>query len=129
MFTIRMGVPEMLALWNGLRERTADGTASANDVKLYKKLGQALYHLSRDPRYPGLCSHEIGALSARYGMKVWESYLENGRPAAGRIFWVYGPDRGDITVIGLEPHPNDKADAYRKITLSATGESPARERT
>ena len=52
-------------------------------------------------------------------MKVWQSYLENNTPAAGRIFWVYGPDRGDITVIGLEPHPNDKSNAYEKITLSS----------
>jgi len=49
----------------------------------------------------------------------WESYLENNKPAAGRIFWVYGLDQGDVTVIGLEPHPNDKKDAYNKITLSA----------
>ena len=54
-------------------------------------------------------------------MKVWESYLENDTPGAGRLFWVYGPDKGDITVIGLEPHPNDKSNAYRKITLSSTG--------
>ena len=57
----------------------------------------------------------------RYGMKVWESYLENNTPGVGRIFWVYGPRQGDITLIGLEPHPNDKSNAYRKITLSSMG--------
>jgi len=40
---------------------------------------------------------------------------------AGRIFWCYGPDKGDITIIGLEPHPEDKSIGYRKITLSAMG--------
>ena len=54
-------------------------------------------------------------------MKVWESYLENNTPAAGRIFWAYGPEQGDITVIGLEPHPNDKANAHKKITLAQMG--------
>ena len=44
--------------------------------------------------------------------------MENNKPAAERIFWVYEPGREDITVIGLEPHPNDKKDAYNKITLS-----------
>ena len=39
------------------------------------------------------------------------SYLENHKPVAGRIFWVYGPDKNDITIIGIEPHPNDKKDA------------------
>ena len=52
-------------------------------------------------------------------MKVWQSYLENNTPKAGRIYWVYGPDKGDITIIGLEPHPEDKSNAYQKITLSS----------
>ena len=25
-----------------------------------------------------------------------------------RMYWVYGPDQKDITIIGLEPHPEDK---------------------
>ena len=24
------------------------------------------------------------------------------------MFWVYGPNKQEITVIGLEPHPEDK---------------------
>ena len=55
-------------------------------------------------------------------MKVWESYLENKTPAAGRMFWVYGPNQADITMLGLDPHPNDKAGAYRKITFSQMGQ-------
>ena len=32
---------------------------------------------------------------------------------------VYGPDRQDITIIGLEPHPEDKKNgAYDKVSLS-----------
>jgi len=52
-------------------------------------------------------------------MKVWESYLENNVPAAGRIFWVYGPEKEDITIIGIEPHPEDKkSSGYNKVSLS-----------
>ena len=25
-----------------------------------------------------------------------------------RMYWVYGPDQKDITIIGLEPHSEDK---------------------
>ena len=25
-----------------------------------------------------------------------------------RMYWVYGPDQQSITIIGLEPHPEDK---------------------
>ena len=44
-------------------------------------------------------------------------------PSAGRIFWVYGPGQSEITVIGLEPHPNDKRNVYNRITLSSMGET------
>jgi hypothetical protein len=27
---------------------------------------------------------------------------------AGRVFWTYGPDKGEITVLAVEPHPEDK---------------------
>lgn len=122
MYEIRLGIPEMKALWDRLTEAVRNDTASAEDRRLYRRMGKALRLLSQNPRHPGLQTHEISALTARYGMKVWQSYLENNTPAAGRIFWVYGPDTGAITIIGLEPHPNDKSNAYRKITLSAAGE-------
>ena len=121
MYSIHMGVPEMDALWNDLRNEVKQGVAIRKEARLYKQIGKAMRLLSNDPRYPGLHSHEINSLTARYGMKVWESYLENNTPAAGRIFWVYGPKQGDITIIGLEPHPNDKSNAYRKVTLSEMG--------
>lgn len=122
MFTIRMGIPEMEAFWAELEAKVETETASKDEMKLYKKIGKALVLLANDPRYPGLNSHEISSLTARYGQKVWESYLENKTPAAGRIFWTYGPGQGDITIVAIEPHPNDKSNAYKKITLSSMGE-------
>ena len=66
-----------------------------------------------------LQTHEIEPLSRRYGMKVWQSYLENKTSGAMRMYWVYGPDQKDITIIGLEPHPEDKKNgAYDRISLS-----------
>lgn len=38
------------------------------------------------------------------------------------MYWVYGPDQKEITVIGLEPHLEDaKNGAYDRITLSELG--------
>ena len=52
-------------------------------------------------------------------MKIFQSYLENNVPAAGRFFWAYGPEQGDITILAIEPHPeNQKRDAYQRIKLS-----------
>ena len=122
MYEIHLGIPEMEELWNSLSGKVNNGSAKRNEIKLYKRMGKAMALLSDNPRHPGLNSHEISSLTARYGMKVFESYLENNTPKAGRIFWVYGPDKKGITIIGLEPHPDDKSNAYKKVTLSSTGE-------
>ncbi len=122
MFEIHMGVPEMRDFWDNLQAKNKNGIANKDEQKLYKKLGKTLYQLSINPRHTGLHTHDIEVLSKRYGQRVWQSYLENNTPAAGRIFWVYGPNQNDITVIGLEPHPNDKSNAYKKIVLSGMEE-------
>ncbi len=122
MFKIRLGVPEMEAMWADLSGKARSGTLSKDEEKLYKKIGKAMALLANDPRHPGLQSHDIDALTRRYGMKVMQSYLENKTSGAGRIYWVYGPESGEITVIGIEPHPEDKKkDGYAKVRLSATG--------
>lgn len=121
-FNIKLGVPEMKALWDDLKKKYDKKSGNKNEHKLFEKLLSCFKKLSLDPRYPSLCTHDIEALSKRYGIKVWESYLENKKPGAGRIFWVYGPNQNDITIIALEPHPNDKKDAYEKITLSSIEE-------
>ena len=122
MYSIVMGIPEMRDFWDNLCSKVNSGLASKDEMKLYKKMGKAMYHISQNPRHTGLETHEISSLTKRYGIKVWQSYLENQTPAAGRIYWVYRPDRGEITIIGLEPYPNDKSNSYDKITLSSTGE-------
>ena len=109
----------MDAEWKRLMRGLADNTLTRPDRALARKLAKAIQHLSHNPADPGLQSHEIGALTARYGLKVFQSYLENNTPGAARIFWVYGPQRHYITVIGLEPHPDDaKRGGYERVQLS-----------
>ncbi len=118
-FAIRMGIPEMLALWTDLSQKNTTGTISKKELSLYNKWGKAMRLLSQDPSYPSLHTHDIEPLTKRYGIKVWQSYLENNTSRAMRMYWVYGPDRQDITIIGLEPHPEDKKNgAYDKVSLS-----------
>lgn len=122
MFVIRLGVPEMKALWDDLVTKANQGKLSKDETALHKKWGKAMAFLAIDPKHSGLQSHEIDALSRRYSVKVWQSYLENNTPGAGRLYWVYGPGKGEITVIGLEPHPESKKkDGYDKVKLSGTG--------
>lgn len=118
-FNIRMGIPEMEVLWFSLQREYHSGTINKKDAFLYKKWGKALKLLSDNPRHPSLQTHDIRELTERYGERVWQSYLENKTSGAMRMYWVYGPDSKSITIIGLEPHPEDKkSGAYARIVLS-----------
>ncbi len=119
-FKIRMGQPEMEKLWVDLSTRKQEGKLDKDEEKLFKKLVKVLGYLAADPKHNSLASHEISDLSRKYGLKIFQSYLENNTPGAGRLFWAYGPDKGDITVLAIEPHPEDKKrGAYERIKLSA----------
>jgi hypothetical protein len=119
-FIVRKGVPEILELWKRLLKGYKQNNLNAEDRELFQKWAKAISRLREDPFYPGLKSHEITDLTRRYGRKVFQSYLENNTPAAGRVFWVYGPGEGEITVIGLEPHPEDrKSRGYDRVSLSS----------
>jgi hypothetical protein len=119
-FYIRMGVPGMEAKWNDLLDRARCGQLDKNEQKFYRKLVKALAYLRENPRHNSLASHEINALSQKCGFRVFQSYLENKTAAAGRMFWSYGPDKGDITILGVEVHPEDqKRGAYQRIKLAS----------
>lgn len=118
-FRIRMGVPEMEAYWNNLSTRKLADNLDKDEEKFFKKLVKTLGFLGQNPRHPGLASHEIDDLTRKHGIKIFQSYLENNAPAAGRLFWAYGPEKGDITILAIEPHPEDqKRGAYQRINLS-----------
>ena len=118
-FLIRMGQPEMESLWLDLITRKQQGKLDRDEERFFKKLVKALGYLQENPRHNSLASNEIDDLTRKYGLKIFQSYLENNTPAAGRLFWAYGPDKGDITVLAIEPHPEDqKRGAYQRIKLS-----------
>jgi hypothetical protein len=119
-FNIRMGVPAMEAKWNDLVDRARRDQLDKEEQKFYRKLVKALRYLSENPRHNSLASHEIDDLTRKYGIKIFQSYLESKTPAAGRVFWAYGPDKGDITILAIEPHPEDqKRGAYGRIRLAS----------
>lgn len=117
-YTIRMGIPEMEAFWEDLVEKRKNNTLNSDERELFTRFGKALVNLSVNPKHPGLKSHEIEPLSTKYKMKIWQSYLDQGKTAR-RFYWAYGPNRMEITILGIEPHPNDKKrGSYTRIKLS-----------
>ncbi|NUN93294.1 MAG: hypothetical protein HUU04_05895 [Verrucomicrobiae bacterium] len=126
-FTIHMGVPEMRALWDDLLARGQRGKLSGEERIFFNKWSKALDLLSGNPRHPGLRTHEIDDLSRKFGVKVWQSYLKNRKSDALRMFWAYGPQRHDITILAVERHPDTgKRKVYERIPLSRFPSSPSR---
>lgn len=83
-----------------------DLAASPQYAKKLKKVRNALGRLELDPMHPGLRSHAYQSVKGQDGKTVWDSYVENNTPGAGRIFWQYGPQRDEITVLTIGPHPD-----------------------
>jgi hypothetical protein len=80
---------------------------SSKQEGLFKQVAKAIQHLSQDPRHRGLQTHEYTSLPHPFdtGGKVFEAYAQNKTPGAYRIFWCYGPERDELTIIAITPHP------------------------
>jgi len=74
-------------------------------AKRFKAVRKALAYLETNPRHPGLNTHKFTSLSGPKGEEVFEAYAENKTSAAYRIFWFYGPEKKEITVLAITPHP------------------------
>jgi hypothetical protein len=74
---------------------------------LFKQVVKCLDLLASNPRHPGLQTHEYHSLDNPFDKrgKVFEAYVQNRTPGVYRVFWCYGPDKKQITVIAITPHP------------------------
>jgi hypothetical protein len=79
--------------------------AEAGLAKRLKAVRKALGLLETNPRHPGLNTHKFSSLKGPGGEEVFEAYAENMTPAAWRIFWYYGPEMKQITILAITPHP------------------------
>jgi len=81
------------------RLRTDKGLA-----KRYKAVKKTIRFLSSNPRHKSLKTYEFTTLKGPKREKVFEAYAEQSTPAAYRVFWYYGPDKNQITIIAITPH-------------------------
>lgn len=84
------------------------GATSGNARGLFKQVNKALGYLQSNPRHPSLATHKYQTLEHPYDPQkdVFEAYAQNKTPGAYRIFWCYGPDRQQITIMSVVPHPD-----------------------
>lgn len=82
-------------------------TKSSLHEGLFNQVVKTVKLLSNDPKHPGLNTHRYHSLEHPWSSndKVFESYVQNNTPGAYRIFWCYGPNTKEITVVSITPHP------------------------
>lgn len=88
--------------------RIEDGSAkSSKQEGLVKQIDKALKHLSSNLKHPGLNTHKYSSIRdpSGKGREVFEAYAQNDAPSAYRVFWCYGPNKDEITVLAITPHP------------------------
>ncbi|RLB47898.1 MAG: hypothetical protein DRI90_25875, partial [Deltaproteobacteria bacterium] len=70
---------------------------------LFKQVAKCIRFLSANPYHPSLNTHEFHSLDHPYDPKgkVFEVFAQNKTPGAYRVFWCYGPDKEQITIIAI----------------------------
>ena len=81
---------------------------SSRQEGLFKQVGKTLSFLSSNPKHPGLQTHEYKSLPNPYNpkKKVFEAYAQQKTPSAWRVFWCYGPEKDQITIVNIRKHPD-----------------------
>ena len=74
---------------------------------LVKQVKKALGFLQVNPKHPSLNTHSYDSIQNPLdsSAKVFEAYAQNQTASAYRIFWSYGPEKRQITIIAITPHP------------------------
>jgi hypothetical protein len=82
-------------------------TKSSRQEGLFNQVVKTLRHLADNPRHPGLNTHKYSSQDdpSGKGRETFEAYAQNQTPSAYRVFWCYGPNRGEITILAITPHP------------------------
>ncbi|MBI4368847.1 MAG: hypothetical protein HY547_01310 [Elusimicrobia bacterium] len=70
-----------------------------------KAVKKTLGLMEMNLRHPGLNTHKFESLEGPNGEEIFEAYAQQHTPAAYRIFWRYGPVKGQITIVAITPHP------------------------
>ncbi len=71
---------------------------------LLKQVRRILGFMETNLKHPSLNTHKFDDLPCDLG-QVFETYAQNNTPGAYRIFWVYGPNKGEIYILAITPHP------------------------
>jgi plasmid stabilization system protein ParE len=80
---------------------------SSKAERLFKQINKCIQLLQQNPRHPSLQTDEFASMPNPYAkdQKVFVACAQQKTPGAYRVFWCYGPGKGQITIIAITPHP------------------------
>lgn len=78
---------------------------NSDQKKQYKAVVKSLQFLSQNPKHSSLQTHIYHSIYGPNGEKIFEAYAEQSTLAAYRVFFYYGPHKGEITIFAIVPHP------------------------
>ena len=81
--------------------------SSPSKAGICKQIKKCLGLLQTNPKHPSLKTHVYDSIDNPFDLKekVFEAYAQNNSPCAYRVFWCYGPEKKQITIIAITPHP------------------------
>ena len=90
-----------------LNRKKRGQTKSSKIEGLFKQVYKTISLLKSNPRHPSLNTHEYDSIENPYHPKekIFEAYAQNKTPGAYRVFWCYGPEQKQITILAITPHP------------------------
>ncbi len=92
---------------HSMRRKGVVGAKASKAQGLFKQVEKCVRLLLDNPRHTGLHTHEYTSIDSPFDSsgKVFETNVQNRTPGAYRLFLCYGPDKGEITIIAITPHP------------------------
>jgi hypothetical protein len=73
--------------------------------KRFKAVKKSLVFLQENPKHKSLQTHQYYSIKGPGGEKIFEAYAEQDTPGAYRIFFYYGPCKGELTIFAIVAHP------------------------
>jgi hypothetical protein len=91
-----------------LQNRRNKKKANASKAEgLFKQVEKCIRLLLENPKHPGLQTHKYDSIVNPHDStkRVFEAYAQNKTPGAYRVFWCYGPNKGELTIVAITRHP------------------------
>ncbi len=79
--------------------------SNPSEISVMKAVYKTLGLMETNLRHPSLQSHEFTSLKGPNGEKIFEAYVQQNTPGTFRIFWYYGPEKKQLTIVAITPYP------------------------